>query len=529
MEARLTAGTDRRAAVLVTLPAGQTARRTAFAVIIALLASAATVAPFASVPFPGVTAFVPISSSVVFTNDLITSMLLMCQYVIVGWRAILFLAVGYLFTAVLSIIHLLTFPGAFTPTGLLGAGLQTTVWLYEFWHAGFPIAVILYVVLKDDERATISLRASRRTVIAACLVFSVALVIVLTWISTAGEPYLPELALDRTRTAPLFPYVSGFVLLFSIVAFFLLWFRQRTVLDLWLMVAVCAWSLDIITQTFAGGRFSLGFYVGRGYTVIASTSVLVVLLWETMALYVRLAVAVLETDFAHLNRVSIMGQLAASLSHEITQPIASARNNARAGLNFLDTQPSDLGEVREALSCVVGDADRAIDIVDRIRDQMKKTPPRFAHFDLNAAVNEIIELARDAIIKNDVSAQTRFADKLAPVHGDRVQVQQVVLNLILNAVEAMGSGQAATRELLVTTKQDSTGVVVAVRDSGPGVDPAKLEGIFQAFYTTKTSGTGMGLSICRSIIEAHGGRLWAEANAPCGAAFLFTLPSAELK
>src|SRR5262249_54703667 len=268
MAARLTEATDRRAAVLVTLPAGQTARRTAFAVIIALLASAATVAPFASVPLPGVTAFVPISASVGFTNDLITSMLLMCQFVIVGWRAILFVAVGYLFTAVLSIIHLLTFPGAFTPTGLLGAGLQTTVWLYEFWHAGFPIAVILYVVLKDDEQATISLRASRRTGIAACLVFSAALVVVLTWILTGGEPFLPELALDRARTAPLFPYVTGFVFLFSIVAFSHLWFRQRTVLDLWLMVAVCAFSLDIMIQALAGGRFSLGFYFGRGYTVI---------------------------------------------------------------------------------------------------------------------------------------------------------------------------------------------------------------------------------------------------------------------
>ena len=523
MEARLTSATD-RPVVLVTLPAGRTERRSAFAVIIVLLASFAMVAPFASMPLPGFSAFVPISSSVVFTNDLITFMLLMCRYVIVGWPAILFLAVGYLFTAVLSIIHLLTFPGVFTPTGLLGAGLQTTVWLYEFWHAGFPIAVILYVVLKDDEQATISLRASRRTVIAACLVFSVALVVVPTWISTAGEPYLPELALDRTRTAPLFPYVSGFLFLFSIVAFSLLWLRQRTVLDLWLMVAVCAWSLDIITQTLAGGRFSLGFYVGRGYTVIASTSVLVVLLWETMALYVRLAVAVLETDFAHLNRVSMMGQLAASLSHEITQPIASARNNARAGLNFLDAQPPDLLEVREALSGAIGDADRAGNIAARIRDQMKKAPLRMAHFDLNAAVNEIIGLARNAIIVNDVAVQTQFADKLAPVHGDRVQLQQVVLNLVLNAVEAMGSGQAATRKLSISTQQDSRGVVVAVRDSGPGIHPSKLEEVFQAFYTTKTSGTGMGLSICRSIVEAHGGRLWAEANAPCGAAFVFTLP-----
>src|SRR5262249_38181280 len=160
------------------------------------------------------------------------------------------------------------------------------------------------------------------------------------------------------------------------------------------------------------------------------------------------------SDFAHMNRVSTMGELAASLAHEITQPIASARNNARAALNFLDRQPSDLGEVREALACVVGDADRAKDIIDRIRDQMKKAPPRKARFDLNAAIDEVIILARSAILKNDVSVQTRLAEGLLPAQGDRVQLQQVVLNLILNAVEAMASIEAGARGLSICTEQD---------------------------------------------------------------------------
>ena len=154
----------------------------------------------------------------------------------------------------------------------------------------------------------------------------------------------------------------------------------------------------------------------------------------------------MQSDFAHINRVSMMGELAASLSHEITQPIASARNNARAAQNFLDKQPPDLGEVREALSCVVGDTDRAGDIVDRIRDHIKKAPPRKVHFDLNEAINEVIVLARSAIIKNGVWVQTRLSEGLLPTHGDRVQLQQVVLNLILNAVEAMGSVEAKPRE-----------------------------------------------------------------------------------
>jgi PAS domain S-box-containing protein len=235
----------------------------------------------------------------------------------------------------------------------------------------------------------------------------------------------------------------------------------------------------------------------------------------------------MQSDFAHMNRVSMMGELAASLSHEITQPIASARNNARAAQNFLDRQPPNLSEVREALSCVVGDADRAGDIVNRIREHIKKAPPRKGQFDLNEAIDEVIVLGRSAVIKNGVWVQTRLSEGVVPIHGDRVQLQQVVLNLLLNAVEAMGSVVGAPRELLISTEQDHTGVLVAVRDSGPGLDPSHLERVFDAFYTTKSSGMGMGLSICRSIIHAHGGRLWAEANEPRGAVFQFTLPSPE--
>jgi signal transduction histidine kinase len=189
-------------------------------------------------------------------------------------------------------------------------------------------------------------------------------------------------------------------------------------------------------------------------------------------------------------------------------------------------QPPDLGEVREALAGIVGNVGRAGDIIDRIRDQIRHAPPRKERFDLNAAIDEVITLGRSAIIKNRVWVQTRLCEGLFPVHGDRVQLQQVVLNLLLNAIEAMGSVEAAPRELLISTRQDHTGVLVAVHDSGPGIDAENLERVFNSFYTTKASGTGMGLSICRSIIDAHGGRLWAEANEPHGTRFQFTLPAA---
>jgi signal transduction histidine kinase len=244
---------------------------------------------------------------------------------------------------------------------------------------------------------------------------------------------------------------------------------------------------------------------------------------------VEASLQTVQAELAHVGRVSTLGQLTASIAHEVTQPIASARNNARAALNFLDRQTPDLGEVKEALECVVVDADRAGDIIDRIRDHIKKVPPRKDRVDLNEAINEVIVLARSAITENGVSVQTRLTEGPLLVQGDRVQVQQVVLNLILNAVEAMASVEAGARALQIGTEQSETNaIVVAVRDSGPGIDTKNLESVFEAFYTTKSNGVGMGLSICRSIIEAHGGRLWAEANEPRGAVFQFTLPNENL-
>jgi PAS domain S-box-containing protein len=233
----------------------------------------------------------------------------------------------------------------------------------------------------------------------------------------------------------------------------------------------------------------------------------------------------LESDLAHLNRVSMMGELAASLAHEILHPIATARNNARAGMRFLERSPPNLDEVREALACIVRDADRAKDIVGRIRDHIKKAAPRRDLFDLNEAIKEVIVMVRSAFENNRVLVRTYLVE-LTPVRGDRVQFQQVVMNLILNAVEAMSSVAEGVRELSITTEQSQAGgFLVRVCDRGPGIDPEHAERVFDPFYTTKTSGVGMGLSICRSIIVAHGGRMWVEANAPRGAAFKFSLPA----
>ena len=234
----------------------------------------------------------------------------------------------------------------------------------------------------------------------------------------------------------------------------------------------------------------------------------------------------MQSELAHANRVATMGQLTASITHEVNQPLGATRNNLTAALNFLDRTPPDLVEVREALACAVKDNDRASTVVGRIRALMQKAPTRIDSVNVNEAVREVIELTYGEALKNGVSVRTQLADGLPLIQGDRVQLQQVILNLILNAVQAMGAVTNDTREVLITTSQtEPNEVCLGVQDTGPGLSAETLPRLFEPFYTTKPDGMGMGLSICRSIIDAHGGRLWAIPCEPRGALFQFTIPA----
>ena len=232
-----------------------------------------------------------------------------------------------------------------------------------------------------------------------------------------------------------------------------------------------------------------------------------------------------QNKLAHANRVATLGQLTASITHEIKQPLAATVANAHAALGWLGRRPPDLEEVRQALDRIVEVGHRAGDVVTQIRALVQKAPPRKDRVDLNAAIREVIELARGEAMRNDVSMRTQLADGLPLILGDRVQLQQVILNLVLNAVEAMGAERDGARELTIATGEDGAkDVSVTVRDSGPGLGPEGLERLFDAFYSTKPGGMGMGLAICRSIIDTHGGKIFAAANVPRGAVFCFTLP-----
>jgi PAS domain S-box-containing protein len=233
-----------------------------------------------------------------------------------------------------------------------------------------------------------------------------------------------------------------------------------------------------------------------------------------------------QAELAHVTRVTTLGELAASIAHEINQPLAAIVADSTASINWLAMDPPDLDHVREALAAVVKDGHRAADVIQRIRELARKTDPRKARLDVNDVVRDVVPLVRTELLSHAVSLRTELANGLPTVMGDRVQLQQVVLNLIMNGIEAMAAVENRSRDLVIRScRHQGDEVVVKVQDAGVGVDPTRLDRLFNAFFTTKAGGMGMGLSIARSIVEAHGGRLWATANADHGATFQFGLPS----
>ena len=233
----------------------------------------------------------------------------------------------------------------------------------------------------------------------------------------------------------------------------------------------------------------------------------------------------MQTELGHANRVATVGQLTASISHEVAQPVAASITNANAALRWLAANPPDLDEVHAALDRILRNGKRASEVIGRIRALVRREAPRNDRFDLNEMIREVIVLTQAELSRKGILLRTELAEGLPMVTGDRIQLQQVILNLILNAVEAMSGAGDQTSNLLITTDQVGGGDLrIAVCDSGPGLPPDGVPRLFEAFYTTKPSGMGMGLSICRSIVEAHGGRIWAEPNEPHGAIFAFTLP-----
>lgn len=513
--------------ILSSLSPSRAQRRLAVTVVVGLLlAFSITEGPFSTVQLGRIDAFVPAYATAMFVNDSITAVLLFAQFSILRSRALLAIASGYLYTALIVIPWTLTFPGIITPGGLLGAGLQSTSWLYTMWHAGFAMFVITYALLKDADPAKRLWRGSAAAAILLSVAMTAAVVCAVAYVVTAGDALLPRINIDPVHFSTLWLYIAGCLALCSALAVILLWVRRRSVLDLWLMVVMCAYVVEICLIAFpVPARFSFGWYAGRFFGLLSGSLLLFVLLYEITILYAQLLRAVSAQRREREARLMTGDAVSASIAHEIKQPLSGMITNADAGLRWLDRTTPDLDKAKASFKLIISDGHRAGVVIESIRAIFKKDVRNRTSLDINELVGDALALVGDELQKHRVSVQAEQNEQLPRVKGDRVQVQQVLLNLITNAIDSMAA-KDGSRVLCVRSEvHDGGGVIVSVADTGTGIGPQELERIFNPLFTTKSDGMGMGLSICRSIIEAHDGRLRVAPNKPEGAVFQFMLLS----
>jgi signal transduction histidine kinase len=502
-------------------------KRLALGVVLAsLVAFCITAGPLSTFQLPRIDAFVPAYGTAIFVNDLITAVLLFNQFAILRSRASLAIASGYLFAGLIVIPWLLTFPGVFTPGGLLGAGLQSTAWLSVVRYLGFPAFVIAYALLKDADPLKRFREGSIGATIFSTVAISAAVVCAVTVLVIASDAYLPPIAIDRVRFSTFLVYLSSCLILWNALAITLLWIRQQSVLDLWLMVALCAYAIEIYLSAFVGpARFSAPWIAARIFGFVSSILVLSVLLHEITTLYAQLLRAVSAQRREREARLMTGDAVAAAIAHEVRQPVSAMITNAETAVRWLDRSMPNLDKARAALKRIAVDGHRAGALIGSIRAMFKTNARHRTSFDINELIKEVIVMVRGDLQRHRISVQTDPNLRVRQVIGDRMQLQQVLLNLIANAIDSMAS-EDEPRILSVKSEVVDSGIMIAVADSGKGIASQDVDRIFNPLFTTKPDGMGMGLSICRSIIEAHEGRLWLVGNTPRGAVFQFVLPIA---
>jgi signal transduction histidine kinase len=505
------------------LPPTAAQMRWALAVSAIVLAGFAAIVPIAGRPLVELNAFFPSLDSIVFVTDLVTAVLLYAQFSISRSRALLALATGYLFTALIVIPHALTFAGAFSPAGLLGANIQTGSWLFIFWHIGFSAGLLAYAVLKE-EWFDVSVRAATLPAIAWSAAAVVGLVCALTWMATAGATLLPSIILDQRRISPIVVYPISFAILISLAALLMLLRRRRSLLDLWLIVVALVAILEL---AFSGllptVRFSAGFYAGRVFSLLTASIVLVVMLAETTRLYIRLARSNAMLWQEQDNKLMTFDAMASSIVHEVKQPLTAVSLFAETAARFLKKSPPDYQKAESAINSMVDATHKVNEVLETVRQLFTKRDALKAPIDLNELILDVVRVLQPELEGQKVESRLALDAALPVVLGHGGQLREVIVNLINNALEAMGSAEGV-RVLKITTEATARGAAIVVEDTGPGVSPENTAGIFDAFVSTKSSGMGLGLAICRMIVERHEGELSLTAGNPRGAIFRVVLP-----
>jgi signal transduction histidine kinase len=513
---------------LSSLSPGPAQKRLALAVVLGILVVfvVLTVGLLSGMQTKQVDAFLPAYLTAMFVCDSITAILLFAQFSILRLRAILVIASAYLFTALILIPYVLTFPGVFVPTLEIG-GLQSAAWVYVLWHCGFPLFVIGYTLSKDRTPSKRYWKGTPRAAIGLSIALTAGLVSVVAFVCIAGEALLPHIMLNATRYTSQWPYLVGApIASASISALVVLWFRRRSMLDLWLMVVMFLYLIEVPLSYYpAPSRFSAGWYAVRIFGFLSSSLVLIVLLYEIETLYARLLGAVLAQRREREARLMTGDAVAASIAHEVKQPLTAMVTSADAGFRFLDRSTPNLDRAKQAFKLIAADGHRASEVVENIRANFRGDVRTRTSLDVNELIREALTLERTDLEKHRILVQSEPSEQLPEVRANRVQLQQVLHNLIANAIDAMAVTDEPRVLRVKSEPYEGGSVKVSVVDTGAGVSAHDTDRIFDPLFTTKSDGMGMGLSICRAIIEAHEGRLWFAPNTPRGATFQFTLQS----
>jgi signal transduction histidine kinase len=508
------------------MPIDAQQRNLALGAVVLLVIVAAIEAPFAHLPLTRLDAFIPAVQTVIFFADLLTAILLFAQYSIQPRPALLVLASGYCASGAFAFLQTLAFPGAYAPAGLIGDGLNSPAWFFVWWHVTFPAAVLIYALTKDTDIAPPDARRPTGLIIAATVGCVLALVAALTWLALAGHDYLPGLYVggvtQQTRFANninLFMWCWGMTVVVVIFA------RRRTILDLWLVVTLFAWMPNfLIAWSVTTVRFSLGWYSGRIFGLIASCTVLAVLLTETTVLYGRLANAVTLLRRERANRLMSLDAATSAMAHEISQPLTAISANSSAALISLEKTPPALDDAQSALADIVDETMRTAKIIASVRNVFRRREGQWQPASINDVAREILTLLQHDIGASGISISTQYQN-VPLVLADRTQLQQVILNLVKNAMEAIKDAPGSSqRRLHLATRSEASEVVLSVEDSGPGIAAADQDQIFKPFFTTKSTGMGLGLAFSRTIIEEHGGNLRLVKTGPSGTVFEIALP-----
>ena len=512
--------------ILSNLSPGPAQKRLALAVVLGILAVFVliTAGLLSGIQTSRIDAFLPAYLSAMFVCDSITAILLFAQFSILRSHASLVIASAYLFTALILVPYILTFPGVFVPTGLFG-GLQSSAWIYVLWHCGFPLFVITYTFSKNRAPSKRPWYGTTRMAIVQSVTLTAVIVSLVAFVCIAGDALLPHIMLARNRFSPQWPNLVGApIASLSISALVLLWLRQRSMLDLWLMVVMFLYLVEVPLSYYpTPARYSGGWYAVRIFGFLSSSLVLIVLLYEIETLYARLLGAVLAQRREREARLMTGDAVAASIAHEVRQPLTAMIVSADAGFRLLDCSKPNLDRAKKAFRRIAADGHRAGAVVESVRANFRSDVRTRTSVDVNELIREALALERADLQKHRITVQAEPNTQLPTIQGDRIELQQVFLNLITNAIHAM-AGEGEPRVLRVKSEvHERDTIVVSVADTGTGVQPQDIDRIFNPLFTTKSDGMGLGLSICRAIVEAHNGRLWFAQNTPRGAIFHFSL------